>query len=212
MAVRLEPIFLANVLLFTDITAIWAFPFISKNAHEATLTLTVNPMAFSPSSRTILQYFPNINTIVVDDLRWFGVRETLPDTVTAIILKSVDFRPSHGPGFVWVNRVVEVRGYHSSAVVDLSLFPRLERVSLDDVPKSVVMPQHKLKRIRVVCRQRLSPFLRFPADCAEQVVFIFQEEKEFQRAKMKHLPPNVRVFCSEGKKGVAPDEFFPLLK
>ena len=72
MSARLEPVYLANVLLFfSDIERIKAFPFVSKNCYKATLVLKVNPAAFSDSPREILKYFPNINTMVVDDLRRF---------------------------------------------------------------------------------------------------------------------------------------------
>ena len=65
MTVRLEPIYLANVLLnVTGYGTVNAFPFVSKNCLEATLTLKVNPAGFCTEPRTILTFFPNINTMV----------------------------------------------------------------------------------------------------------------------------------------------------
>ena len=67
MSVRLAPIYLANVLLHVQtVGSVKAFPFISRNCREASLTLKVNPAEFCHSPDDILKYFPNINTMVID--------------------------------------------------------------------------------------------------------------------------------------------------
>ena len=69
MSVPLEPSYLANILLHTDNVATnKAFTFVSKNCKVALLALKVNPAAFSDSPRDIVKFFPNINTMVVDEL------------------------------------------------------------------------------------------------------------------------------------------------
>ena len=88
MSVRLEPIYLANVLLhLKGVDAIKAFPFISKDCREATFSLKVNPAALSESPREILKLFPNINTMVVPTLSAFKETDILPETVTVIVFK-----------------------------------------------------------------------------------------------------------------------------
>ena len=68
LSLHLEPVYLANVLLFIkDRESITAFPFISRNCREATLNLKVNHAAFFKSSRDTLWFFPNTNTMVVQE-------------------------------------------------------------------------------------------------------------------------------------------------
>ena len=104
--VRLEPIYLANVLLFVDdAETVAAFPLVSKSCREATLTLKVNPAAFSGSPRAILWRFPN-NTMVVNDLACLETSEPLPSTVTSVVVGSVDFKLLTDEQLRFADRVV----------------------------------------------------------------------------------------------------------
>ena len=88
MSIRLEPLYLANVLLFIkDNDTTKAFPLVSKRCHVAALTLKRNPEGFTNSPDQILRFFPNINTMVVATLSCFEGVQTLPDTVTSIVVK-----------------------------------------------------------------------------------------------------------------------------
>ena len=209
MAVRLEPVFLANVLLYIDNDkTIEAFPSVSKGCREAALTLKVNPAAFCEFSWEILWRFPNINTMVVDNLSCFDFDE-LPDTVTAVIVENVDFADLTEERLRYADRVVEIR--RSVAIrtsrADFSLFPRLERLRLDGVPDTFTLPAHTLKRLTVFCeRETTNPLALFPPECAEQLVFIFPSQWPFLEAKSTHPPPNVRVLCNQLGEGVAPED------
>ena len=93
MAIRLEPFYLANILLFIpDCETIKTFSFVSKNCHKAMLTLKVNPGKFNRSRTTILKFFPNINTMVLDSSERLGDIDTFPDTITSVVLERVDFK------------------------------------------------------------------------------------------------------------------------
>ena len=126
MSVRLVPIYLANVLLFVDDSeTVAAFPLVSKNAHKATLTLKVNPAAFSTSPRAILRHFPNIKPMVVNDLAGLETTETLPATVTSVVVASVGFKLLTDEQLRFADRVADrdcVSDCWTDA--DLALFPR----------------------------------------------------------------------------------------
>ena len=110
MKVLLEPIFLANVLLFIpNGDTIQDFPFVSKNCLEATLTLKANPQALSNSPREILQFFPNINMMVVKDSSSFGCTDALPDTVTALLVECVNFEVLTDEHLKLADCVVEIQ-------------------------------------------------------------------------------------------------------
>ena len=107
MSVRLVPIYLANVLLFVDDSeTVAAFPLVSKNAHKATLTLKTNPVSFSGSPRAILRHFPNIKPMVVNDLAGLETTETLPATVTSVVVASVGFKLLTDEQLRFADRVV----------------------------------------------------------------------------------------------------------
>ena len=212
MPVRLEPVYLANVLLFVSgVDAIKAFPFVSKHCQVATLTLKVNPAAFSHPPRDILRFFPNINTMNVDDLTDFKKSDTLPDTVTALVVKCVNFTNLPKGLLRYADRVVEIQSSRSfnRDLADVSLFPTLQRLSLDTIPDRLVMPGHKLKTLRVRHpKHDKTPLDVFPAECAEQIVHVFDSKKAVATAKAQPLPPNVRVFCSSISKGITPEDVF----
>ena len=211
MSARLEPVYLANVLLHvTSTTAITAFPFVSKRCREATLTLKVNPAAFTDSPRAILSHFPNINTMVVRDLSCFTTSGVPPDTVTSLIVTGMAFGTSAAIDPTIARLVVElhISGWGRATDVDLSAFVSLERLATVDVPKRVVLPPHTLRRVTVVSTDPFSdPLAVFPPACAEQVVLLFDSPYWFDRAKERQQPPNVRLLCCEVNSDVAAEEF-----
>ena len=79
--VLLEPFNMTHVFLFIPAnTTFKGFPFISKNCHEMMPIHNANPTGLSSAPRDILKYFPNTNTIVVEESSHFGKTHTVPDT------------------------------------------------------------------------------------------------------------------------------------
>ena len=139
MSLHLEPIYLANVLLnLKGADSIKAFPFVSKNCREATITLKVNPAGFYQKPSAILRFFPNINTMVVHWLTSF--KET--DTVTALVVGRLDFEYLTKEHLKLADRVVEIRDCCSNKEhpADFTLFPRLERLTLTASPTTSHCP------------------------------------------------------------------------
>ena len=211
-SLRLEPVFLANVLLFIpNYRTIQLFPFVSKNCHEATLTLKTNPAAFSFAPREILALFPNINTMVLRWLWSFEDTDTLPDSVTAIVLEDLDHQDLIEQQLPFADRIVAIRSSArcSEGRADFSRFPNLERLTLDVVPCQLTLPTHRLKRLTVhVPGHGLDPLVAFPPECAEQIVVVCPTQSDFIVAK-RRSPPNVRVLCSSIGEGVTPADVFP---
>ena len=108
-----------------------------------------------------------------------------------------------------MDRVVEIRDCFSSVIEDFSHLQSLRKIHFSQTPRAFDIPEHlKLKRLTVRCREKdRDPFTLFPADCAEQLVFIFQQQSAYVEAKARQLPPNVRVLCSELGAGVALEDF-----
>ena len=212
MSVRLDTTNLATVLLFVqDVPSIKAFPFVSKNARKATLTLKTNPAAFSDSPRDILRLFPNISTMVVRDFPCFDAADALPDTVTAVVVQEMSFFKADTAKLPYADRVVAIRDCKTaSSSMDLRSFPRLERLFLHGVPGEVAMPPHKLRHVVVACWNNPKPFAVFPPDCAEQLVFVLNTREAFLEAKAAQLPPNVRVYCNDVGAGVGPEGVYPM--
>ena len=211
MPVRLESVYLANVLLYINaVETIMAFPFVSRNCYEATLTLKMNPVAFSKSPGQILKLFPNINTMVVDELSSFDERDELPDTVTALVVGFLHFEGLSEKQLRFADRVVEIQGFNSTDKhpTDFSIFPNLKRLTLAFDLEKLVLPTHKLKRLTVRW-ERTSTGLNFlfPSEWAEHTIVTYRLPEVFSEAKTMTLPPNVHVFCSEIDEGVAPEDF-----
>ena len=210
MSVRLEPIFLANVLLFIkNYRIVELFPFISKNCQKAMLTLKTNPLMMFESPQNIVNFFPNINTMVVFSLHYFRENDTLPDTVTAIVVSHVvydDLTPSE---LRYADRVVEIRNFHAyQDTLDLRVFPRLERLCLFDLPD--ILSDHKLKKVRIFLKKdEIDPSQDLHFDWAEQVVLVTNSEEAFVMTKPLRIPPHVHVFCSDIGESVTPEEFYP---
>ena len=213
MSARLEPFYLANILLYsTESATIRAFPFVSKNAREALLTLKANPASFSASPRDILKYFPNINTMVVKDLTCFEETDTLPDTVTSLVVRWLDFTKLDATTLRFAERVVELRGctYGPGYPADFSLFPHLQRLTFATTFDLPTKPTHRLAHLTVFYPQGNIDFLdSFMNDFAEQVVVVFRFVSCFCKAKEKHPPPHVRLFCASITKDIAPSDFYP---
>ena len=97
------------------------------------LTVKVNPVSFSSSPSVILKYFPNINTMVVECISCFNERNTLPDSVTSLILKLLDLTKLTDSNLRYADRVVEIRrcSFDRDHPADFSLFPNLERLTFD---------------------------------------------------------------------------------
>ena len=213
MPVRLEPAYLANVLLFVDdVETVKAFPFVSKSCLEATLTLKVNPGAFCFEPRSILKFFPNINTMVVESLMYFKKTDALPDTVTALVVQQLFSDDLTDSSIRVADRVVEIQGFSPVTdphPTDSTFFANLKRLALNGVPDRLTLPSHTLKRLTVTPGQWDGDlFARFPPECAEQVVIVFDSRRVFLEAKARPLPPNVRVFCNNVGEGIAPEDVF----
>ena len=213
MAARLEPVYLANVLLYIDDPdTITDFPFVSKRCREATFVLRVNPAELGYDPQVVLRLFPNINTLVVSELSNLDEIEVLPDTVTGIVVQSVC--PDDIPDEVvpFVDRIVEIRSsVITNTPADFTQFSHLERLRLDGVPERVVLPEHRLRRLTVGGWDTawVEPLEVFPPECAEQIVFVFDSSLSVYRAKEWELPPNVRIFSSEIGYHVSPSDFYP---
>ena len=213
MCIRLEPFYLANVILHIKrVKTIKRFPFVSKGCLEATLILKTNPPSLSDSSREILTLFPTINTIFVESMANIDGSDGLPDTVTSIILQAFFPEDLTKEQRKLLDRIVDIQGIWPDDAhhVDVSVLPRLERLTFLNVYNNFTLPTHKLKRL-TVCRLDDSsdnPLSLFPPDCAEQIFFIFSEPKAFREVKRKQLPENVRILCDEFDEGVAPEDFF----
>lgn len=211
MSVTLEPVFLANVLLnLNDVVPIAVFPFISKKCLMATLTLKTNPSWVFSTPRDILMFFPNINTMVVRDLLCFEDTDTLPDTVTALVVEHLDFRCLTAERLGVADRVVEIRGCHDDDKhpANFTLFPNIDRLTLTGVPRRLILPKHKLKRLWLHHVLDDDVFSIVPPECAEQINIVFVFREAFLGAKRRSLPQNVRIFCPEIGDGVAPEDFF----
>ena len=214
MSVRLDPHNIATVLLHvkkSDIVK--AFPFVSKMCQRVMLTLKVNPKPFLMSPREIIRHFPNITTMVVDDLTEFKEADSLPDTLTTLIVENLDFEDLTEEHLQQADRVVEIRGCSSNEEhpANFTLFPHLERLTLNYVPDSFTPPKHKLRHLRVVSLEKDDDvFSLFPLDCAEQITCIFGSRKALTKAKARQLPPNVRVFCAKVGECVMPEDFYSL--
>ena len=211
MATHLEPVYLANVLLFiADIDAIKAFPFISKKCQVASLTIKTNPPAFSQSPRHILKFFPNINTMVVDSLDCFREINHLPDTVTSVKVKSFISNGDTHPKYI-TKKVTEIWDGFSvnrHAVVDFSVFTRLERLFISDITFPIVPPQHKLQCLKLGCFLNDSWFDdSLKPTCADRIIIVLSRVR-FVKAKETSFAENVHVFCNSIGEGVSPEDFF----
>ena len=124
----------------------------------------------------------------------------------------MDFRWLSEEHLKLADRVVEIRGCYTNDEhpVNFTLFPRLERLTLDDVPERLTLPHHKHKRLKVRNRWLKDGDLiaHFPAECAEQIVFIYPSRKAFVKAKARQFPPHVHVVCSEIGEGVTPEDLY----
>ena len=212
MPVRLEPFYLANVLLYMwDVKDFQAFPLISKNCQIAMLTLRVNPRSLSYLPHKILDFFPNINTMVVYEFWSTEQIEALPDTVTSIVVEQAELDNLPDSGHRFAGRVVEIQECVSiSDLGDFSVFPRLERLTFEGNPSPFSVEKCHLKRLTIHLSRLDGPISleSFPFGCSEQIVFIFSSRDAFFRAKETPLPAHVRLYCSEIGKGVAPEDFY----
>ena len=212
MAVRLEPVFLANVLLHVwDEDTVEAFPFVSKSCGTALRTLRINPPATDTDPALSLRFFPNINTIVVRDSCDLEDVDSLPDTVTAVVVLSPSpVRLTRGL-LRYADRVVEIRGCwpDDEHAAKFACFPNLQRLTIDNLPCEVILPAHRLKRLTVRSNQKdVDEFAALPLHCAEQIVLVYHWPEAFAKAKARQLPPHVRVFCCDLGEGVTPADFY----
>ena len=185
--VRLEPVFLSNVLLFfTNVNDVKAFVLVSKPALTATRILKTTPFLVSEKPLTIttlLTLFPNINTLSVHSFEHLRAIETLPDQVSAIIVDhwNADIGPATLPSFA--DRIVEVKHFSSIDEWDATLSGchGLQKLAIDQCYGFIDLPSHKLKRIRITAPQFLDPIEPIiESDSCETLQFI-----------------NLRGYCSE---------------
>ena len=224
MAVRLEPVYLANVLLHIEnCLSLRAFPFVSKNCREATLTLKTNPAWFAHSPRTILRLFPNINTMVVATFSSLEACTSLPDTVASVVVLWMSYNDLTRKSLRFADRVVDIREFDTTDFTptderihkkrdtfDFSRFTRLTRLSLKDLRAVLVMPSHRLKTVRVLWTYGKDPFPPALVESAELVVVVCDSVRKFSVAHARPAPPNVRVVCTRAGAHVAPRDFWPM--
>ena len=196
MSVRLEPVFLANVLLLIDNAAtIKVFPHVSKNCREATLTLKVNPAVFSTSPRQILKCVPNTNTMVVDEHSCLQKTHSLPETVTGVVLKSFGRDSGRNNLLKFADRVVEIRKCDVLNNLDLSHFSSIQKTASSRIRTAFSCHTTYLSASPFTSFHEMkTPLEVFPLACSEQLVLIFAVPDIFLKAKQ--LPPHVRLFCS----------------
>ena len=141
----------------------------------------MKPAAFSDSTRDILKYFPNINTMVVNDLACLETAETLPATVTSVVTGSVDFKHRTDEQLRFADRVVEIRNCVSGCWTDadLTLFPAPARLTTTNTLTRVTLPRHRLNRLRVWCGSSTDPFDLFPPGCAERIAVVYSSTGSF---------------------------------
>ena len=211
MPVRLEPVFLANVLLCVEDNSVTTmFPFVSRRCHLAMHILKVNPWMFDESPHTILKFIPNINTIVVESLSLIGQADTLPNTVTSIVVKFLTFYDLTETELNCADRVVEIQNSvcASDDTLDLRAFPKLERLHLINWCPRTIRSDHKLKTVWFQHHQKFNP----PGNLfewAERVVVVLRTKEAFLRTKQRLFPPHVHIFCSDIGENVAPEDFYP---
>ena len=87
-------------------------------------TLKVNPTHLSTSPTKILRFFPNIMMVLDCPVRLEDI-DTLPDTITSIILNNVDTNFLTDKQLRFANRVVEIRGANADPGdnMDFCYFP-----------------------------------------------------------------------------------------
>ena len=214
MSTRLEPVYLANVLLhLPDMETLKAFPFISKNCHAAMDTVRRNPVG-SAGSRvaTILSLFPNINTLVVNNAFQLNKVDSLPDTIASIVVGSWRFASFDLAPSPFASRVVAI---HNATLfgysMDLSSFSSLELLITGCIPESVTPPAHRLKSIRLVsCFNVRSSLDVFKPEWCDRLDIIVPSVEVFASLKTQSFAPNVHLFCTKLGEGVQPVEFMPV--
>ena len=185
-------------------------PLHPQERREATLALKVNPAAFCKSPRAILRLFPNINTMVLKTIPCLSKGETIPDTVTSLVVKRLDLAEMTPARLWFAGRIVEIQNAsYDSRCADFSRFTRLERLAIGQVPAKAALPAHRLRRLHVRCSDTKDPLAVFPPECAEQISLVCDTASAFLKAKARQLPPRVRVFCDEVAARVSPADFFP---
>ena len=109
MSVRLEPIYLANVLLYIrSVEDLGPFFFVSKNCHEAMPMLKTNPLVTCRWPWQVPQIFPNVNTMIVDTLYHLDSIPFPSQTLTSIILGSFNLKSLPEQPLNYMDRVVEI--------------------------------------------------------------------------------------------------------
>ena len=212
MAVRLEPVYLANILLHVgSIDTVKAFPFVSKNCRTALRTLRTNPQVTCDDPSSTLALFPHINTLIVKGLSCLEKVDSLPDTVTGIVVVCLNFTNLTDAQLKFADRVVEIRGFSfdEKHPANLALFRNLQRFDFSLLPGKVILSNHTLKRLTIhECYEGVDrlPFLH--ASCAEQIIVVFIDREAFVKSKARRLPPNVHLFCSDLGEGVTPADFY----
>ena len=106
-------------------------------------------MALAHSPLDTLWLFPNIDLMVVDLTR-FNVVEALPDTITGVVLREVNFGILDPSTLKFPDRVVEVHCWYCThdTPADLALFHNLSRLDVFGVSQCLSLPQKKPHRLR----------------------------------------------------------------
>ena len=80
--------------------------------------------------------------MVVNHATDLAQTDSLPDTVTAIVVRDADRVDPVNPLLRWADRAVELRCCaHLWRSMDVSFLPRLERLTVDLPPNSVALPR-----------------------------------------------------------------------
>ena len=107
-------------------------------------------MALAHSPLDTLWLFPNIDLMVVVDLTRFNVVDALPDTITGVVLREVNFWILDPSTLKFPDRVVEVHCWYCThdTPADLELFSNRSRLNVFAVSRCLSLPQEKPHRLR----------------------------------------------------------------
>ena len=116
-------------------------PFCLAEVHGGDLHAQEKPGGILPLAARHPHELPSTNTTVVDDFACFDETATLPDTVTALVVRNVGDRHPNS-NFRYAYRVVALRCCSCLwRSMDVSFLPRLERLTVDLPPNSVALPR-----------------------------------------------------------------------
>ena len=128
--------------------------------------------------------------MVIDELSCLQKTHNLPEAVTGIVLKWLNFDVCPQDLLNVADRVVEIRKCDFLNKQDISHFINLQKVSTIKDQDGVRMPPYKLQRLTVhFTSWKKDLHDVFPLDCSEQVVLIFAVPDIFLKARQNSSRP-----------------------